>query len=151
MAAVTICSDFRVQENKRLSLFPLFPHLFAMKWWDQMPWSLFFAYWVLSQLFHFHLEALEFLFAFCHLFLGINVSISMFLVNDFWTVAHHSGPCALLNKRQFSKAITAFILAYWQLPSCSVLIWQRKRELFGISFYKDTNSIGSRPQPCDII
>ena len=22
-----------------LSLFPLFPHLFAMKWWDQMPWS----------------------------------------------------------------------------------------------------------------
>ena len=21
------------------SLFPLFPHLFAMKWWDQMPWS----------------------------------------------------------------------------------------------------------------
>ena len=23
-----------------LSLFLLFPHLFAMKWWDQMPWSL---------------------------------------------------------------------------------------------------------------
>ena len=22
-----------------LSLFPLFPHLFAMKWWDQLPWS----------------------------------------------------------------------------------------------------------------
>ena len=22
-----------------LSLFPLFPHLFPMKWWDQMPWS----------------------------------------------------------------------------------------------------------------
>ena len=22
-----------------LSLFPLFPHLFTMKWWDQMPWS----------------------------------------------------------------------------------------------------------------
>ena len=22
-----------------VSLFPLFPHLFAMKWWDQMPWS----------------------------------------------------------------------------------------------------------------
>ena len=21
------------------SLFPLFPHLFPMKWWDQMPWS----------------------------------------------------------------------------------------------------------------
>ena len=30
-AAVTVCSDFGVQENS-LSLFPLFPHLFAMKW-----------------------------------------------------------------------------------------------------------------------
>ena len=32
--------------------FPLFPHLFAMKWWDQMPWSLFSECWALSQLFH---------------------------------------------------------------------------------------------------
>ena len=31
MAAVTICSDFGAQENKSLSLFPLFPCLFAMK------------------------------------------------------------------------------------------------------------------------
>ena len=30
MAAVTICSDFGAQENS-LSLFPFFPHLFAMK------------------------------------------------------------------------------------------------------------------------
>ena len=30
MAAVTICSDFGAQENK-VSLFPLFPHLFAVK------------------------------------------------------------------------------------------------------------------------
>ena len=29
----TICSDFGTQENS-LPLFPLFPHLFAMKWWD---------------------------------------------------------------------------------------------------------------------
>ena len=34
-----------------LSLFPLFLHL-AMKWWDQMPWSLFSECWALSQLFH---------------------------------------------------------------------------------------------------
>ena len=26
------------------------PHLFAMKWWDQMPWSSFFECWVLNQL-----------------------------------------------------------------------------------------------------
>ena len=38
-AAVTICSDFRVQEKMSL-LFLLFPHLFAMMWWDQMPWLL---------------------------------------------------------------------------------------------------------------
>ena len=44
-----------------LTLFPLFLHLFPMKWWDQMPWSLFSECWALSQLFtllfHFHQEA----------------------------------------------------------------------------------------------
>ena len=41
MAAVTTCSDFGapLPPKKSLSLFPLFPHLFAMKWWDQMPGS----------------------------------------------------------------------------------------------------------------
>ena len=29
-----------------------FPHLFAMKWWDQMPCCSFFEYWVLGQVFH---------------------------------------------------------------------------------------------------
>ena len=50
MAAVTICSDFGAQENS-LSLFSLFPHLFAGKWCDQIPWSSFFECWDLSQLF----------------------------------------------------------------------------------------------------
>ena len=36
MAAVTNCSDFGAQKNS-LSLFPLIPHLFAMKSWDWMP------------------------------------------------------------------------------------------------------------------
>ena len=49
MAAVTICSDSGAQENS-LSLFPLFPHLFAMKWWDAM--ILVFECLVLSQIFH---------------------------------------------------------------------------------------------------
>ena len=35
-----------------LSLFPLFPHLFAMKLWDLMPWSSFIECWILSQFFH---------------------------------------------------------------------------------------------------
>ena len=38
--------------KKSLSLFSLFPHLFAMKWWDQMSWSSFFEYWALSQHLH---------------------------------------------------------------------------------------------------
>ena len=39
MAVVTICSDFGAKENKVCHCFHCFPHLFAMKWWDQMPWS----------------------------------------------------------------------------------------------------------------
>ena len=30
----------------------LFPHLFAMKWWDQKPWSSYIECWILSRLFH---------------------------------------------------------------------------------------------------
>jgi len=51
MASVTICSDFGAQKNS-LTLFPLFPHLFPMKWWDRMPWSSFSECWALSQFFH---------------------------------------------------------------------------------------------------
>ena len=32
------CRDFGAPKHS-LSLFPLFPHLFAMKSWDQLPWS----------------------------------------------------------------------------------------------------------------
>ena len=52
-----------ILEPKKLSLtlFPMFPHRFPMKWWDRMPWSLFSECWALSQLFHsplhFHQEA----------------------------------------------------------------------------------------------
>ena len=38
MAAVTIHSDFGAQENS-LSLFPLFPHLFSVKWWEHIQWD----------------------------------------------------------------------------------------------------------------
>ena len=41
-----------LEPEKILSLFPLFPHLFARKWWDQMAWSQFSESWVLSRLFH---------------------------------------------------------------------------------------------------
>ena len=53
-----------------MTLFPLFPHLFPMKWWDWMPWSSFSECWALSQLFtlHFHFlqEALK-----CYYYLAI--------------------------------------------------------------------------------
>ena len=50
MAAVTNCSTFGAPQNK-VCHFPLFPHLFAMKRWDRMPWSYFSECWALSQLF----------------------------------------------------------------------------------------------------
>ena len=32
-----VFSNTTVQKHRSQSLFPLFPHLFPMKWWDQMP------------------------------------------------------------------------------------------------------------------
>ena len=51
MATVTICRDFGAPIIKSITVFTVSP-LFVMKWWDQMPWSLFSECWVLSQLFH---------------------------------------------------------------------------------------------------
>ena len=34
----------------------MLPLLFTIKWWDQMPWSLFSESWVSNQLFHFPSE-----------------------------------------------------------------------------------------------
>ena len=61
MAAVTICSDFGVPQNKVW---------YCFQWWDQIPWSSFSEYWALSQLFHsppsLSSRGFWFLFAFCH-------------------------------------------------------------------------------------
>ena len=44
-----------LEPNKiNLSLFPLFPLLFTMKWGDKIWWSWFFECWILRQLFHTH-------------------------------------------------------------------------------------------------
>ena len=59
MAALTICSDFGAQENKICQL-PTFLHLFAMKWWDQMPWS-YLVFWMLSIKLAFSLSSFTFI------------------------------------------------------------------------------------------
>ena len=59
MAAVTICSDFGAPQNKVSHCFHC-SHLFAVKWWDQMPWSSFSAIRVVSSV---HLRVLVFLLA----------------------------------------------------------------------------------------
>ena len=48
-------------------MFPLFPHLFAMKWWDQILifWTLSFKPAFPLSFFHFHWETLQFFFTFC--------------------------------------------------------------------------------------
>ena len=38
-------------KERNMSPFLLFPFLFAMKWWDQILWSLFLEYWVSNELF----------------------------------------------------------------------------------------------------
>ena len=53
LAVVTLHSTFGVQD-KRKPLLPLFPLLYAIKWWDQIPWSYFLECWALSQVFHLH-------------------------------------------------------------------------------------------------
>ena len=57
MAAVTICSDFGIQENKVSHCFHCFS-IYFLKWWVWMPWSSFFQCWILSHpvtlLFHLH-------------------------------------------------------------------------------------------------
>ena len=40
-----MCSDFGAQENSQ-PLFPLFPYLFSMKWWDQI--TMIIVFWILS-------------------------------------------------------------------------------------------------------
>ena len=48
-------------------LFPLFSHLFAMKWWDRMPWSQFSECWVfLSLVLFIYLFYFTILYWFCH-------------------------------------------------------------------------------------
>ena len=42
----SLSTEILEPRKKKLSLFPLLPHLFAMKWWGQMPWSL--SFWMLS-------------------------------------------------------------------------------------------------------
>ena len=51
MAAVNICSGLEPKKIKSLTV-SIVSHLFAIKWWDQMPWSSFSECWLLSQLFH---------------------------------------------------------------------------------------------------
>ena len=57
-AAVTVCGDCEAPEKKPV-MFPFFPHLFSMKWWERRPWSSFFECGVLSQLFHSPLSRLS--------------------------------------------------------------------------------------------
>ena len=45
-----------IQKNKDHGIWS---HLFAMKWWDQMPWSYFYECWALNQLFHSPLSLLS--------------------------------------------------------------------------------------------
>ena len=73
-----------LEPREIVSLFPLFPHLFTMKWLDQMPWSSFSECWVLSQLFHSSLYTDIYLYLLCvfsfHVCICVTGEISVSLV-----------------------------------------------------------------------
>ena len=59
MAAIMICSDFGAQKNS-LSLFPFFPHLFAMEW-CHWPYVMIFVFWMLNFKPNFELSSCTFI------------------------------------------------------------------------------------------
>ena len=111
MAAITICSDFLTAPPKKcLSLFPLFPHLFAMKWWDQMPWSLFPQCWVLSQHFYFYSP------------LSLSSRSSLVLLHFLskgWCHGSQKGGVILLQRGSLQPALTLVLVRVLPLPTGS--------------------------------
>ena len=94
--------------KKNQPLFPLFPHLFAMKWWDWMSWSSFSECWVLSQLFH---SLLFFIFNFYWNIVAVQCSVSLYCTAK-WT--GHTYTCIsslslspFTFKRFFSSSLSA--------------------------------------------
>ena len=54
--SAVILEPRKIKSAAVFHLFPLFPHLLPMKWWDQMPWSSFSECWAFSQPFHYPLS-----------------------------------------------------------------------------------------------
>ena len=78
-------SDFGASQNS-LTLFPLFPHLFPMKWWDQMPWSSFSECWALS-----HVLYSRSLLVICFL-----CSIAYILIPNYWIILPLLSPLVIM-------------------------------------------------------
>ena len=137
MAAVTIGSDFGAQENN-LSVFPLFPHLFAMKWRDLMLDLSFlnvkFKAKFFTLLFHFHQEALWFFFAFCHKggvicvseVIGISPILSPCLFNLY---AEYIMQNAGLDKAQVGIKIAGRNIKHFRYADNTTLMAESEQEL----------------------
>ena len=91
-------------QNKSLSLFPWFPHLFAMKWWDQMPWS---VSWMLSFKPTFSLSSFTFIKRIFSLLSAIRVMASAYLRSLIFLPAILIPSCA-----SFSQAFLMKYSAY---------------------------------------
>ena len=118
MAAVTICSDFGAPKKQSLTLFPLFPHLFPMKWWDWMPWSSFSECWALSLLFHSPLSLSS----------G-NSHDSQNLSNYRSVTLGGWSPCWSWKDRDFSGRVVALKFMSWSLEPMTLLLYTEKVDL----------------------
>ena len=95
------------EPQKVKSLFPLFPHLFAMNWWDQMPWSYFSECWVLSQLFHSPLSLSS------RSSLVLHLLLSRYKLSGSWaedTLRESSGICVVLR----SLDCKPWLVSHWE-------------------------------------
>ena len=96
MATVTVCIDFGTQENK-ISQFPLFPHLFAMKWCGHLSIS--------STVITSHI---------CVICVLRQFKLYLHDLGVYITVCRLSSPCCVLAFWDYSSSRSG-ILSWWRL------------------------------------
>ena len=106
-----------MEPRKIKTLFPLFPHLFPMKWWDWIPWSSFSECWALNQLFHSPPTDLNIIY----------YDVNMFFSYKYLKLRHHKHGTETLKKKSsfliksFFLTLILFKIHFWLCQVFTVL------------------------------